>query len=75
MSVAWPGNAVEAKVVVPWRPFDNPTISGEYLGHECPSYRNRILVLLPKTVPSSLRRDDNMATSHYNDAIYRDFRS
>ncbi len=41
MSVAWPWNNVEAKVIVTSQPFDSATVLGQYLGHECPSYRNR----------------------------------
>ena len=43
MSVASPQNMIEAKVIVPSQPLDNATVFGQYLGHECPSYRNRSL--------------------------------
>ena len=29
MSVAWPRNAVEAKVIVPWQPLDIAIVLGE----------------------------------------------
>ena len=41
MSVAWPPDPVQAKVIVPWQMFGNAPVSGQSLGHECPSYRNR----------------------------------
>ena len=41
MSVASPQNMIEAKVIVPSQPLDNATVFGQYLGQECPSYRNR----------------------------------
>ena len=40
-SVAWPWNAAEAKVVAAWQDVRHCDSAWQYLGHECPSYRNR----------------------------------
>ncbi|MEJ7590977.1 MAG: hypothetical protein WKF77_05465 [Planctomycetaceae bacterium] len=34
------------------RPFDNATVPGEYLGHECPGYRNLSKSLALRHTPS-----------------------
>jgi len=41
MSVAWPCNTAEAKVIVSGQLFGYAMLFGQYLGHECPSYVNR----------------------------------
>ena len=46
MSVAWPCNTVKAKAVVPCKSFDYARVLGQYLGHQCPSDRNRRFGLL-----------------------------
>ena len=41
MSVAWPSDTVEAKVIVAGQLFGYAMLLGQYLGHECPGYVNR----------------------------------